>query len=172
MLAWRVNLTLLAAAFMAMAAQGISAAAGPGTPPRISLHVDSVVASDTHEGVDARLAGMGGRLRSLFNYSTYRLISHQDGHTECGKLISFMLPGGRILHIQPRAVEDGMIAMELVLFQGARPLMTTDLKLKNHGVLIVGGPRYEQGMLIISIGADAEQGDARRHKPTASASAH
>jgi|YelNatPaOPRAMG01_1025707.scaffolds.fasta_scaffold01186_6 hypothetical protein len=169
MFVWRVNVTLLAAAFMAMAAQGISAAASAGNPARINLHVDSVVASDTHEGVDARLAAMGQRLRSLFNYSTYRLISHQDGHTECGKLISFMLPGGRILHIQPRAVEGGMIAMELVLFQGARPLMTTDLKLKNHGVLIVGGPRYEQGMLIISIGADAEKGNSLRSVPTASA---
>jgi len=32
-------------------------------------------------------------------------------------------------------------------------MMTTDLKLKNNGTLIVGGPRYEQGMMIISIGA-------------------
>jgi hypothetical protein len=172
MLAWRVNLTLLAAALIAMAAQGVSVAAGPKAPPRINLHVDSVVASDTHEGVDARLAGMGLRLRSLFNYSTYRLISHQDGHTECGKLVSFMLPGGRILHIQPRAVDGDMIVMELVLFQGPRPLMTTDLKLKNHGVLIVGGPRYEQGMLIISIGADAVPNSSGRKKPTASASAN
>lgn len=172
MLAWRVNLTLVAAVLIAMAAQGISVAAGTGAPARIDLRVDSVVASETHEGVDARLSSMGGRLRSLFNYSTYRLISHQDGHAECGKLISFTLPGGRILHIQPRAVEGDMIAMELVLFQGARPLMTTDLKLKNHGVLIVGGPRYEQGMLIISIAADAEEGNSGASTPTASANAH
>ncbi len=172
MLAWRVNLTLLAVVLLAMAAQGVSVAAGNGVPARINLHVDSVVASDTHEGVDTRLRGMDKRLRSLFNYSTYRLISHQDGHTECGKLISFMLPGGRILHIQPRAVEGGMIAMELVLFQGARPLMTTDLKLKNHGVLIVGGPRYEQGMLIISIGADADNGNSLSSVPTASVNDH
>jgi len=33
--------------------------------------------------------------------------------------------------------------------------MTTDLKLKNTGTLIVGGPRYEQGMLIISTAARA-----------------
>ena len=56
--------------------------------------------------------------------------------------------------MQPHAIDGDMIAMEMILFQGERPLMTTDLKLRNHGVLIVGGPRYEQGMLIISIGAD------------------
>ena len=72
----------------------------------------------------------------------------------CGKMIAFTLPGGKILHVQPRAVDGDMIAMEIVLFDGTRPMMTTDLKLRNHGVLIVGGPRYEEGMLIISIGAD------------------
>ncbi len=170
MLAWRVHLTLIAAALIAITAQG-SAVAGGAAPQRINLHVDSVVASDTHEGVDKRLAGMGRRLHLLFNYSTYRLISHQDGHTECGQMISFMLPGGRILHIQPREVDGDMIAMELVPFQRARPLMTTDLKLKNHGILIVGGPRYEQGMLIISIGADAEQSGRTRSTPTSAVNA-
>jgi hypothetical protein len=133
-----------------------SATAGPlpANQGNITLHVDSVVASDTHEGVDNRLAAMGPRLQSLFNYSTYRLISHQDGQTPMGTLLVFNLPGGRILNIQPHHAEGDMIDMELVLFQGERPLMTTDLKLRNHGVLIVGGPRYEQGMLIISIGAD------------------
>jgi hypothetical protein len=44
--------------------------------------------------------------------------------------------------------------MHLLLFQGARPLMTTLVKLRNHGTLIVGGPIYQQGTLIIPIGAD------------------
>ena len=68
-------------------------------------------------------------------------------------MIAFTLPGGKILHVQPRAIDGDMIAMEIVLFDGTRPMMTTDLKLKNNGTLIVGGPRYEQGMMIISIGA-------------------
>ena len=97
---------------------------------------------------------MGPRLQALFNYTSYRLVSHQDGQTLIGNQVSFALPGGRILHVQPHEIDGDMIAMELVLFQGERPLMTTDLKLRNHGILIVGGPRYEQGMLIISIGAD------------------
>ena len=122
-------------------------------PRQVSMYVDSVLAADTNEGIDARLAPLGKKLQGLFNFSTYSLVSHQDGQTECGKMIAFMLPGGKILHIQPRAIEGDMIAMEIVLFDGTRPMMTTDLKLKDNGTLIVGGPRYEQGMLIISIGA-------------------
>jgi hypothetical protein len=173
------NLLAAAATLFAMAVAG-PAFAGPAATGNgnVNLHVDSVVASDTHEGVDNRLAAMGPRLESLFNYSTYRLISHQDGQTQMGTLLVFNLPGGRILDVQPHQAEGDMIDMELVLFQGERPLMTTDLKLRNHGILIVGGPRYEQGMLIISIGADCRcprghgaDASAMQPHPASSASA-
>ena len=70
-------------------------------------------------------------------------------------MVVFEMPGGRILHIAPSSVLDNMISMEIVLFEGTRPLMTTDLKLMNHAVLVVGGPRYRQGMLITMISTDA-----------------
>jgi hypothetical protein len=123
----------------------------------ILLHVDEVIAADTGEGIDERLLPMGGRLESLFRYTTYRLISHQVGRTECGRTAAFTLPGGWIVHVEPSAVRDDMIAMELMLFQGARPMMTTDVRMRNHGMLIIGGPHYQQGMLIIPIGADAPE---------------
>jgi hypothetical protein len=123
----------------------------------ILLHVDEVIAADTGEGIDERLLPMGGRLESLFRYTTYRLISHQVGRTECGRTAAFTLPGGWIVHVEPSAVRDDMIAMELMLFQGARPMMTTDVRMRNHGMLIIGGPHYQQGMLIIPIAADAPE---------------
>ncbi len=123
------------------------------SPKQVNVYIDSVMAADTNEGTDPRLAPMGAKLRGLFGFSTYSLIGHNEGETDCGKMIAFTLPGGKILHVQPRAVDGDMIAMEIVLFDGTRPMMTTDLKLKNNGTLIVGGPRYEQGMMIISIGA-------------------
>jgi hypothetical protein len=125
-------------------------------PQKIEVRVDSVLASDTHQGIDVRLTPMGPRLHSLFNYTTYHLVSRQEQQTPTGSVLSFDLPGGRILHVEPEGVEGDMIAMELILFQGERPVMSTDLKLRNHGVLLVGGPRYEQGMLIISIGANCK----------------
>jgi hypothetical protein len=75
-------------------------------------------------------------------------------------MISFSLPGGRILRVAPQSIDGGMIAMELVVFDGARPVMTTDLKLMNHGILIVGGPRYQQGMLLTIIATDTNDAPA------------
>src|SRR5712692_3556498 len=145
------SLAFLIIAISAFGTPGFSYA--QAAPRHIFVYIDTVLAADTNEGVDKRLAPMLPKLHGLFSFTTYSLVSHQDGETECGKMIAFTIPGGKILHVQPRAVDGDMIAMEIVLFDGTRPMMTTDLKLKDNGTLIVGGPRYEQGMLIISIGA-------------------
>ncbi|SRR5579885_132818 len=120
----------------------------------IVIEIDSVLAADTNQGVDPQLGPMGTRLRKLFHYTTYHLVSTESRRTEMGKVIEFSMPGGRILHIQPREIDGNMIAMEVLLFDGEKPLLTTDLKLPNKGRLIVGGPHYEQGALIISIAAN------------------
>jgi hypothetical protein len=147
------SLTFLIIVISAFGQAGASYAQSAPTPKQVYVYVDSVMAADTNEGTDPRLGGMDKRLRGLFGFSTYSMVGHNEGQTDCGKMIAFTLPGGKILHVQPRAIDADMIAMEIVLFDGTRPMMTTDLKLKNNGTLIVGGPRYEQGMMIISIGA-------------------
>lgn len=127
----------------------------PTTNAMVMVRIDEIIAANTNEGIDQRLMPLGLRLRSVFPFfSTYRLITRRVGRTRCGKTLAFSLPGGWIVHVQPNSIEGNMIAMHLLLFQGARPLMTTLVKLRNHGTLIVGGPIYQQGTLIIPIGAD------------------
>jgi hypothetical protein len=119
----------------------------------LRVRVDSVLAANTGKGADKELvlSGMSERLKSMFDYTTYHLVLHQELETVCGKYVTFELPGGRILQIAPHSIIENMISMELVLFEGTRPLMTTDMRLINHAVLIVGGPKYQQGMLITII---------------------
>lgn len=172
---WGILTVAVTMAFSLGAAGQVWAESSSAGAPKIGVHVDSVVASDTHEGIDEKLTPMGPRLHSLFSYTTYHLVNHQEQQTPMGTLVLFNLPGGRILHIQPRGIDGDMILMELILFQGEQPLMTTELKLRNHGLLFVGGPRYEEGMLILSIGADcrcprpgaADAGAAPLHSPSA-----
>ncbi len=125
-------------------------------PRTVRIRVDSILAANTGEGMDDKLSSsvIGKRLKALFEYTTYRLVLHQEKQTVCGRRISFQTPGGRILNIAPLAVVDNMISMELVFFEGTRPIMTTDLRLINHAVLVLGGPRYQQGMLITMISTD------------------
>jgi len=164
-----VTLGVVVAALLAIA-RGADALAQE-SPGWVDLQINGVLATDTNEGVDVKLADMSDRLRSLFSYTTYRLVSHQDGLIEFGTVVAFTLPGGRILNVQPRGMVDDMIAMQLVMFQGAEPIMTTELRLKNRGTLMVGGPRYEKGMLIVSIAANTTRRRDKNRLPAASAAA-
>lgn len=148
-----LRVLLSAAALSMIAAQLPSPAQAEDS--RVRVRIDSVMAADTNEGFDPDLESMRPILTELFRYSTYRLVSHQEGKAKYGDKISFELPGGAILNVEPRGVDGDMIAMELILFEGPRHVMTTDLKLNNGGILMIGGPHYDDGMLIISIGADS-----------------
>jgi len=153
-----VGLLLTVLAVYALAAAQPVAAQGRSELP-LRVRVDSVLAANTGRGMDVDLdPNIAARLKAMFDYSTYRLVLHQELETVCGRSVNFEMPGGGILHIAPRSVIDNMISLELVLFEGPRPLMSSDLRMINHAVLMVGGPHYQQGMLItiITIGsADA-----------------
>lgn len=153
-----LNATLGLTALLLLVTQAPAGAHGPpdhSADHPVEVEINSVLAANTDEGTDAALQSMSRQLARLFRYTTYRLLNHQVAKTRCGEENSFSLPGGRILHVYPRSFDGHMIAMQLVLFQGERPIMSTDLKLSNGGVLMVGGPHYEQGMLIIVIAAEA-----------------
>jgi len=133
-------------------------AAAKGRPCAIALRVSSVLAANTNRGTDARLTPISHQLESVFSYTTYRLLSSQQGHTSCaGKPVLFTLPGGRLLHIEPRGIEGGMISMRLSIFHGKTLMVATDVKLNNQGVLMVGGPRYRKGAVITAIRAESPE---------------
>jgi len=136
----------------------------PANP--ITIHVDSLVANDSHAATDAALMAstLGRRLRAAFDYSSYRLLRHQDEETQCGQAVAFNLPGGRILHVAPLEVEGGMIVMEMVLFEGAHVMMRTELKMVQDGALILVGPRRPEETFITTIAVDV-QGLGREELP-------
>jgi len=163
-----IESTLLKA--LALAGLAVTAAVGqcwaepPAAAPSIDVRIDSVLATNTNQGYDDRLQLMRPQL-SAFNYTTYRLISHDERHADMGRMVDFNLPGGRFLHVEPKGMDGDRIYMEVVLFRGEQPIMTTDLKLRNGALLLLAGPHYEQGTLIVSILAKCNRPVQPSHTP-------
>src|ERR1700722_19864997 len=136
-----VALLLTVMSLYALAAAQPVAAQNHGMLP-LRVRVDSVLAASTGKGMDPDIdPDIADRLRSMFDYSTYRLVLHQELDTVCGRSVNFEMPGQGILHIAPRSIIDNMISLEVVLFEGPHPLMSSDLRMINNAVLMVGGPR-------------------------------
>ena len=109
----------------------------------VKIDVESLLAAHTDKGFDPRLGpDTKGRLLKVFDYTSYVLLRHEHASIGCGQAVAFNLPRGRILHVDPIAIEGNMIAMELVLFEGVRSVMRTDIKIIKAGEIMIVGPRF------------------------------
>ena len=122
----------------------------------VELTVGSVLATDAGQEFDHRLVAMKPQFESLFRYSSYRLMKQETRALRWGEGASFDIPGGRYLVVAPQELRDSKVAMKIMLLEGGRPLVDTSVALRNHGVLLLGGPKQQEGVLIISIGANAQ----------------
>ena len=102
----------------------------PVAPTRlVDVRVDSAFVADTNSGA----------------------FSHTGARTQSGKMLVFNLPGGKTLHVMPRAIAGNMIAMQVVLFDGNQTAMTAEMKLESGDTFALSGEKYGEGTLLIRI---------------------
>ena len=123
----------------------------------VELKIDTVLATNSSQEVDQRLGEMKRQLDSLFRYSSYRLVKEESRRARWGDPTSFNIPGGRYLQVIPKSYKDNRVSMRVMLIEGDRPTVDTELILRNGWVFFVGGRRHQEGVLIISIGAATEE---------------
>ena len=133
----------------------------------IEVRVGAVLASNSGQEIDPRLVSMNRQLRALFPYTSYRLVKESHRQVMCGGKIGFDIPGGRYLLVMPKGIKNERVSLRVMLIEGTRPVVDTALTLRNHATFLVGGPRHEHGVLIITIGADALPASADANYPTA-----
>lgn len=120
---------------------------------RVALEVGTVLATNASSHFDAQLTSIRGQLERLFQYTSYRLVKQETSDVSCGKPASFEIPGGRHLQVMAKDTRGGRVSLNVALVKDRHVLMRTDLTLGKRGTIMVGGPRYEDGVLIIWIGA-------------------
>jgi hypothetical protein len=148
----RRSLTRSAAVTTLIALAGVAVAA-----EQVALRVRTVLATDTGAEFDSRLAAQRDQLRSLFRYSSYRLVKEEERRCSWGSPNNFEIPGGRFLQVLPIGFEDDRVRLKVILIErGGAPPLDTNFSLPNHGTIWVGGPRHSEGVLLISIGAETE----------------
>ena len=128
------------------------AAASPDAP--VAIDVGVVVAS--HEGTttDPALSSIRNQLQSMFNYSSYRMVDRLKRTLSVGETGEFGLPGGRSMRVTPVPAEGDKVRLAVQIREAERNLLSTTLGLSRGGMVIVGGPSYQKGVLILIISAE------------------
>lgn len=134
----------------------IACAAAPG-PARaeemVHVQVGTVYATNSGEHVDASLKAMHPQLSRVFHYTSYRLVKQEARDVGWGDPVDVPLPGERFLRVMPKSAGGDRVSLDVMLRKRSRVLMDTEFTVRPHGTVMVGGPRHEDGVLIIWIGA-------------------
>ncbi|HLW69455.1 MAG TPA: hypothetical protein VKS22_02420 [Candidatus Binataceae bacterium] len=141
--------------------------AAQGNSPLVAIRVQSILASyppgtamrqrTPAFHMDKRLTdeGVGQRLRSIFDFTNYRLIRNQQQSTHCGDPVAFTLPGGHILHVQPFEAAGDDLAISVMMFEGPHLIMEMPFRMERGGMLFLVNQRFQGQLYIAAISVDS-----------------
>lgn len=135
--------------------------------PTVALQARLFLASN-QPGVapDPSLVDLIAKLKTALPYSSFQLWGTPSGRTGLGQSWTTELPGGetprgRTLELVPTAIDRGTIQLQARIVQTkivqgkwvSEMLVNTTLRLQSGGTVVIGGPAYQNGVLVIVISA-------------------
>lgn len=121
-----------------------------------SAVIEVGVAHASHEGssIDPALSKLKSKLQSMFNYSSYKMLDRQKRTVAVGETAEVPLPGNRLFKATAVSIDGGKIKLDVQILEGGKNKLTTSLGLNKGGMVLVGGPAWQNGVLILVISAE------------------
>jgi len=143
---------LPAIAFVALILFAHTVVASPDAP--VAIDVGVVVASNEGTTMDPALSSIQNKLQSMFNYTSYRMVDRLKRTLSVGESGNFGLPGNRSMRATPVPAKENKVRLDVQIMEGDRNLLSTTLGLTRGGMVLVGGPSHQKGVLILIISAE------------------
>jgi RNA polymerase sigma-70 factor (ECF subfamily) len=148
-------LLLLVALLLAVGARPAHAQQVVRFGARILLATETLVAGQAPEVEDEHLSRILVRLRELFRYKEYTTLERYRAEVPIGTLQRWAIPGDRQLEVMPEGVvSNNAVRMRLRLARGNLVELNANIQCQPGHPALIGGPRYNDGVLIIVIWAD------------------
>jgi hypothetical protein len=132
----------------------LAAAAAAAAAKPVAVDIGVVLASGKGSDFDPSLSSLRPKLKEMFPYTSYRLIDRMRKTLAVGETGDFLLPGGRLLRLTPMTAPESKVRLAMQVLEGEKNLLTTALGLSRGGMVLVGGPPHESGVLILVISAE------------------
>lgn len=120
----------------------------------VTVDVGAVYASNEGTSIDPALGMIRGKLHSMFNYTSYRMLDRKRLSLSVGETGVFEFPDRRTMRATPLPARGDKVRLSIQISDGPRNLLTTTLGLRRGGMVLVGGPSHQAGVLILIISAE------------------
>ncbi len=118
---------------------------------KINITVKTILASQGPEFIDPQLKTLVNELRSVFRYTSYRLLGQNQIQLAIKKTGTVSLPGNRILKITAIQIKGNRSKLRLAIIKEKQQIFQTTIQLLNHGSITLGGPKHKKGFLLFNI---------------------
>lgn len=122
---------------------------------QVLTDVKIIHASTASDHIDPGLKGIISELRSVFKYTSYRLIKEQSLNQGFNKEGRISLPGNRTLTVMPSNMENKRIRYQINISKDNQSVFQTQVLLKNNSSITIGGPQFDKGVLLFNISGSA-----------------
>lgn len=123
---------------------------------KIATTVKVIHASTASSHIDPQLKGISAELKSVFKYTSYRLLKAKQMRLGFNEKGSVSLPGSRTLVVAPSDMNKKRIRYQINILKNKKSVFNTQVLLKNNNSITIGGPQHKDGVLIFNISGSAD----------------
>lgn len=127
----------------------------PAYGEEIKINVKVILASNQGKVADKDLHDIQKKLKNLFKYSSYQLLKKQSLLIAKGKSGQIPLTEKKALHIKFLNEAGKSVEIAVEILEKGKKIFKTKAKIQKKKTLLIGGPKYKEGVLIMAISVQA-----------------
>ena len=120
---------------------------------QVQARIRIIQASNVGATVDGSLRDVSGKLGSIFNFTSYRLMRDLNLNLIGNRPQTIIVHGNRSLEVTLVGEFKKMAEIRLRIFRDRRTVLDTQVRLSPGRTVIVGGPKHGDGVAIFAISA-------------------
>ncbi|MDD9303724.1 MAG: hypothetical protein HUK40_15845 [Desulfobacter sp.] len=101
--------------------------------------------------IDPGIKAVVREIQPVFKYTRFNLLNDKKMMLAQGQKGSLFLPGNRSLVITPVTRKKNRIQYHIRINAKGNPVFQTNVMLKNHDSVTIGGPKFKKGVLLLNI---------------------
>jgi len=123
---------------------------------RVLTDIKIIHASTGAKHVDPNLKKIIPELKSVFKYTSYRLLKEKRLNLSFNEEGRVNLSGKRALIVMPTDMDGKRIRYQIKIQKNNRPVFQTRVLLKNNSSITIGGPKLKNGYLLFNISGSVQ----------------
>lgn len=118
---------------------------------QVQTRVRIIEASNVGSSIDPSLRDITGQIRSLFSFSSYRLLRDETVSLRPNQPIMIPVPPGRSLELTLIGEQRGSAEIRVKIKRDTTDILNTQVRLTPGRTVSIGGPKHGEGTLLIAL---------------------